>query len=219
MANTTLATLRDEVQYRLNRDGESGLPGRIDRRINWTNYNLAQLLYIPELEASSNITLVTGQLSYAGPSDLLAIRSMKVVVDRLSLRPIPLREAEALDESTQGAPFGYIRYGATASSNISIFAPPTSTYNGHIVRCRYQKVPLTLAADTDVNDLPPYCDEGVVLGAVYRMLRERNEPERANMAFRDWQGWIKSQRVEFAEELKYYGGKQLSTYTQMPLSQ
>lgn len=98
-------------------------------------------------EATQDFSTVAGTATYAQPTDVADIRSLRDTSRNVQLQSIGLR---AIDRSvvTTGPPAAYALNGA----NFQLWPTPNAIYP---IECRYWKIPPALVADSDIPTLIP----------------------------------------------------------------
>jgi hypothetical protein len=205
----TLSTLRAEVNFRIAREGESGIDARIDTRINWAARRIAQIVELSELEQSFSRTLTTSS-TIALPTDLFFIKSLFISEDRQPIWLRSIRDNEVVDRSDTGEPRTAFRQGYT----LDLRPTPSSTYlaTTKTMIGLYQARPITITSSVD-SPLPDEMDEVLVLGASYRMLRDLNDVERAEKANRDFMGELRAFGDQKGQEVKWMRAVQFNYLT------
>ncbi len=127
--------------------------------INRVYIMLTSVFRFHDLEASdTSITTVNGTASYATPSGVRVITSIRDTTNKLLLTPKDIDWYETQDDSsdTKSKPEFWLRYGA----NIILWPTPDGAY---ATRIRYRKNPTALSADGDVTVLPDEWDDVIIL--------------------------------------------------------
>jgi len=146
----------------------------IVRRVNWVVQDIAYRLELPDFHADHDVTLVASQSTYTLPSQLLKIRSVKLVDEPVALTPITAIEEASMFEDDEGTPAMYLREG----NSIILYPAPSSAYDGDTLRIRYLRWPDELS-QSDSIPLPIWLHEAVNHGVRARLYHDNGEPERA----------------------------------------
>jgi hypothetical protein len=115
-----------------------------------------------ELEdTSTDIVSTPDVTTYAPPSDLQTVLTLRDLTNKTTLGPKDIEWYEAQDDTTvaRSIPEYFVRY----SDSIILDPPPNGTYE---YRMRYRKRPAALSASTDVPVIPEEWHEVIeILGA------------------------------------------------------
>ena len=173
-------------------------------RIVWTIRDIEQLpqLSIPDLEAEATLTLVPGQRVYALPSDLLFLRSVRYVDAKRPLAPLTTMEEAGVDETETGETTHFFHW----QRSLILYPVPATFAAGHTLRLRYRARLTEPTAASASTGLPDWCDEAVILGAIYKAHRDANEVERAQAAGREYAAALSRLSNSARDEFLTFGG-------------
>jgi hypothetical protein len=185
-SSLTLSTARTEIIFRV--PDVTGHTDRIDSRINWAMRDVVMQLRLAEFEDTASTTLVESQSDYDVPSDYLTTISLKNTTNPRILVPKNASHYDQYLSTSDGEPKVYMRFGL----KFYLYPSPSSDYAGDTLQIRYRSSPSTLSADDAVFPVPDFCEEAVIVGAIYRLHRDLNEVERAKHAWIQYQGILKA---------------------------
>lgn len=216
MGDLTLEQMRDAARYALSekRDLTST---QLDRWLNWSYFHVAMpsVHRHQENRATHTYQLSEDVVEYdlssstlgkqnIGIFDLTYFADTNTNVDTRRRRlegPVNVRR---LDERSfpAGEPTRYARYGNT----LILDNRPTSAMANHRLRLRYWHQPVKLVSGSDTTIFPALWDEVIVLGARWRGWRELNQPDRAEIAKRDFSEMVNEIQETVRVDSEDWGG-------------
>lgn len=175
----TLAGIRNRILVD-KLDDEDFEPSVVDNFINDAQRDIFSEYTLPFTEKIFKGILPSGATMFEFPDDVSSIQAM-IVTDDASRSVDVLRYRMNFSEFNRLYPVpdvnqpGYIRNWTLYGGKMISSRPIPANYTLTIY---YNKVPKTLAGDTDVPELPEEFEEALVLGAFYRVqLREGDSDE------------------------------------------
>lgn len=153
---------------------------RVKRWLNDALGKVARRVNLPTEDVTSPISAVAGTSSYALPSDLVRIDSLRVARSPrdIILTPEDRQTLDTLDQ-VRGLPTRY----ALDGQNVVLWPIPDAAYT---VNLRYQRVPGQLVDDTNVSPLANEYDDLLICYALWRAYRSEDDAEMARDYERQW---------------------------------
>lgn len=163
MGDLTRATMEASVKFRLG--NRTDVDTILTDAVKFSYDELTTAIRIPETQESASSFVVEGQSTYAVPTDLYSIVSLRNNTDKERLYPLSIRQYDRIQDSSNGKPTHYIWW----RNEIILRPVPDSTIR--VLLLRYIKRLASLSTSASVSALPREWDEVIIQGAYFRMLR------------------------------------------------
>lgn len=192
----TLAGIRNRILVD-KLDDEDFEPQVVDNFINDAQRDIFSEYTLPFTEKIFKGTLPSGATMFDFPDDVSSLQAM-IVTDEAGRSVDVLRNFMNFDE--------FNKFYPVPENNASGRLDRWTLYGGKMIATRpipadctltiyYNKVPKTLAGDTDVPELPEEFEEALVLGAFYRVQMREGDSDEALLTRSEYQRKIE-QMVE-----------------------
>lgn len=178
--SVTLVTLRTRARAQLD---ETSARFWADSDLNiWINDACRDMARRAETIRSFNtsITAVAGTSKYTLPTNVIRLHRVEFApTGQTDVYPLTLSNYQEMDavwgaqQATQGQPQFAITWGYPPSLSMQVYPVPNS---GGTFNLYYYKVPTTLAADSDVAEIPEGWDDAVVDYCVAEARRKDHDP-------------------------------------------
>lgn len=186
MAARTFLQLQDEA---LGDDFDATKYRVLTKR--WLNdalWKIARRVRIPQLQSTSTIAVVAGTASYALPTDLVRLVSLRNTTDADPLTDIAINAVDDLP-AARGKPTSFAVYGA----QMLLYPTPDRVYP---LELRYEKDSVEMSSDSDVPQLPDAYSDALVTYARARLFRAEDDLQASSTYMGEFNQALLDVRVE-----------------------
>lgn len=186
--NHTLAGIRSRVIID-KLDDEDFDPNIVDNFINDAQRDIFSSYTLPFTEKIFTGSLPEGETMFQFPSDVSSLQSF-IINDGQGRNTDILNNFMSFSEFNRQYPYpvgnavGSIGNWSIYGNKMLVSRPIPA---GYTMTLYYNKVPATLAADTDVPEIPEEFQEALVLGAYYRVQLREGDSEEALLTKSEYQ--------------------------------